>query len=87
MIVRTELIDRDAARVSVGQKAEVWLDGDPKRWNGHVIEAASLMGRRTSRSLDPTDRFDRDVREVLVAFDGPAPPALVGLRVNVGFLK
>ena len=87
MIVRTELIDRDAARVAVGQKAEVWLDGDPKRWHGHVIEAASLMGRRTSRSLDPTDRFDRDVREVLVAFDGPAPPALVGLRVNVGFLK
>ncbi len=87
MIVRTELVDRDAARVGVGQRAEVWLDGDAKRWHGHVIEAASLMGRRTSRSLDPTDRFDRDVREVLVAFDGAAPPALVGLRVNVGFLK
>jgi len=87
MIVRAEIIDRDAARVKVGQKADVWLDGDSQRWRGHVIEAASLMGRRTSRSLDPTDRFDRDVREVLVAFDGKAPPALVGLRVNVGFLK
>ncbi|MGL6043070.1 MAG: HlyD family secretion protein [Sandaracinobacteroides sp.] len=86
MIVRVELIDRDAARVKVGQRAEIWLDGATKRWPGRLVEASDLMGRRTARSLDPSDRFDRDVREVLVAFDGPPPVTLVGLRVNVGFL-
>lgn len=87
MIVRAELIDRDAARVKVGQRAEIWLDGAATRWPGKLVEASDLMGRRTARSLDPSDRFDRDVREVLVAFDGPPPVTLVGLRVNVGFLE
>ena len=50
-----------------------------------VISGAGLVGRRTARSLDPADRFDRDIREVRVQLDGPAPPALIGLRVNVGF--
>jgi hypothetical protein len=44
------------------------------------------MGRRSARSLDPTDRFDRDVREVFVDFDAGQSnlPTLVGLRVMVG---
>jgi HlyD family secretion protein len=87
MIVRTEIIDRDAASVRIGQRAEIWVDGATRRWPGRVIEASSLMGRRTARSLDPSDRFDRDVREILVAFDGPAPAPIVGLRVNVGLLR
>jgi multidrug resistance efflux pump len=87
MIVRTEVIDRDAAAVRIGQRAEIWIDGTPRRWPGRIIEASSLMGRRTARSLDPSDRFDRDVREILVAFDGPAPTPIVGLRVNVGLLR
>lgn len=87
MIVRVELIDRDAAGVKVGQRAEIWLDGSTTRWPAKLVEASDLMGRRTARSLDPSDRFDRDVREVLVAFDGPPPVTLVGLRVNVGFLE
>ncbi|MBC7520053.1 MAG: efflux RND transporter periplasmic adaptor subunit [Sandarakinorhabdus sp.] len=87
MIVRTEIIDRDAAAVRIGQRAEIWIDGAPRRWPGRIIEASSLMGRRTTRSLDPSDRFDRDVREILVAFDGPAPAPIVGLRVNVGLLR
>ncbi|MGL4543115.1 MAG: HlyD family efflux transporter periplasmic adaptor subunit, partial [Polymorphobacter sp.] len=87
MIVRAELLDRDAAAVAVGQRADVWLDGSKQQWRGHVIEAASLMGRRTARSLDPSDRFDRDVREVLIAFDGASPQPLVGLRVNVGLVR
>jgi hypothetical protein len=87
MIVRTEIVDRDAASVTVGQRAEIWLDNSDRRWAGRVVEASNLMGRRTARSLDPSERFDRDVREVLVAFDGAAPPPLVGLRVNVGLLR
>ncbi len=85
LIVRTEVDERDAAAVRQGQRVEIWLTGG-ERWHGRVTELAGVMGRRTARSLDPSDRFDRDVREVLVAIDGPLPPSLVGLRVTVGFL-
>lgn len=86
-IVRAELGERDAAAVRVGQRVEMWIDGSPKRWRGRVVEMAAVMGRRSARSLDPTDRFDRDVREVIVVIDDPDPPAVAGLRVTAGFLK
>lgn len=86
MIVRAEIADRDASRAAVGQVVEVWIDGDPRRWRGRLTTIANLMGRKTARSLDPSDRFDRDVREAIVGFDGPQPPAIVGLRVNIGVL-
>lgn len=87
LIVRAEINERDAALVRPGQAAEVWVEGQPRRWTGHVTTLASVMGRRTARSLDPTDRFDRDVREAIIAFDGAVPPALVGLRVTVGLKR
>jgi HlyD family secretion protein len=87
LIVRAELNERDAAKVREGQAASVWVDGKSERWKGRVTEMAGVMGRRSARSLDPTDRFDRDVREVFIAFDAAPPPALVGLRVTVGFDK
>lgn len=87
LIVRAEVGERDAAQVHSGQRAQIWIDGNSRRWNGIVTDAAGVMGRRSARSLDPTDRFDRDIREVFIAFDGPAPPALVGLRVTVGLFK
>ena len=87
LVVRAEINERDAARIREGQAATVWVDGKPDRWKGHVSQMAGIMGRRSARSLDPTDRFDRDVREVFIAFDEAPPPALVGLRVTVGFAK
>jgi multidrug resistance efflux pump len=87
LIVRAELSERDAANVGIGQQAVVWVDGKPAKWKGRVTQMASVMGRRSARSLDPTDRFDRDVREVFITFDSAPPPALVGLRVTVGFVK
>lgn len=87
LIVRAEVADRDAAAAGVGMAAHIWIDGQPGRWPGTVIEAAALMGRKTARSLDPSDRFDRDVREILVRFDAPPPALPIGLRVNVGLLK
>lgn len=85
LIVRAELNERDVARVRAGQRAEIWTEGGG-RWRGHVTRLAGVMGRRTARSLDPSDRFDRDVRETFLVIDGAAPPALVGLRVTVGFM-
>lgn len=87
LIVRAEIADRDAALARTGQQVEVWIDGDRRRWPGRIVALASLMGRKTARSLDPSDRFDRDVREAIIAFAGDQPPAIVGLRVNVGVFE
>ena len=87
LVVRAEIGERDAAQVHLGQRAEVWIDGGGQHWQGRVVHIASIMGRRSARSLDPTDRFDRDIREVFIAFDSGTPPALVGLRVTVGLLQ
>ncbi len=84
-IVRAELGERDLAGVALGTPAEVWIDGSPRRWKGRVSELAAVMGRRSARSLDPTDRFDRDVREAIITVDDPDLPAVAGLRVTVGF--
>lgn len=82
--VRAEVNERDAARLRAGQLVDVWIDGDARRWSGRVVSLAAVMGRRSARSLDPSDRFDRDMREAHVAVGGTTLPALVGLRVMVG---
>ncbi len=87
LMVRAEVLDRDAAAIRPGMVADVWLDEQPGRWRGRVVDGALLVGRRTSRSLDPADRFDRDVREVRVRMDGTGLPPIVALRVNVGFRR
>jgi HlyD family secretion protein len=84
LLVRADISERDAAKVRVGQQVDVWIEGDRQRWRGRIGTLASIMGRRSARSLDPTDRFDRDVREALVTIEGQLPPSLVGLRVMVG---
>lgn len=86
-IVRAEVGERDVPLLQIGTPVEVWIDGSPRRYKGRVVEMASVMGRRSARSLDPTDRFDRDVREAIVAIDDPDLPSVVGLRVTVGFRK
>lgn len=86
-MVRAEISERDAAGVRPGQAVDAWIEGEPKRWRGRIVQLASVMGRRSARSLDPTDRFDRDSREALIEFAGEAPPAVVGLRVMVGVRK
>jgi multidrug resistance efflux pump len=84
IMVRAEFVERDAFRIHLGAPVDVWLDGNSKRWRGRIAVAGDLMGRRTARSTDPAERFDSDVLEAKVVFDHDAPPALVGLRVNVG---
>lgn len=86
LVVRAEITERDAAAVALGQRVEVWIEGQPRRWQGAISGLAGVMGRRSARSLDPSDRFDRDVREAIVTIQGKLPPRLVGLRVMVGLL-
>ncbi len=84
LIVRAEVNERDAVRIRSGQAVDVWIDGDRRRWSGRVVGMASVMGRRQARSLDPSDRFDRDMREAFIRVDDSSLPGLVGLRVMVG---
>lgn len=84
MIAKAEITDRDAWAVKQGMAADVWVDGSAQRWHGRVVALSGQMGRKTARSLDPSDRFDRDTREAWIAFEGRPPPAVVGLRVYVG---
>ena len=86
LMVRAEINERDVAAARIGGQVEVWIDGNDQRWRGRITEIAGIMGRKSARSLDPTDRFDRDMREAFVTIDGPMPPALVGLRVMIGIL-
>jgi len=85
LIARTELDERDAASVSVGDCADIWLDGRKTTFPGKVIEVSNQMGRKFVRSFDPADRFDRDVREVLVNIPDARMPHLIGMRLTVGF--
>ena len=86
-IVRAEVGERDLPGLTIGAPVQIWIDGSPRRWRGHISELAALMGRRSARSLDPTDRFDRDVREAIIMLDEPGLPAVAGLRVTVGFMR
>jgi multidrug resistance efflux pump len=86
VMVRAEINERDAELVRQGQPVDIWVEGAAEHWRGRIAGLAHLMGRRSARSLDPTDRFDRDIREVFVDFDAGqrSVPTLVGLRVMVG---
>lgn len=86
-MVRAEVNERDAASATPGRRVELWIDGSGERYRGRIVEVAGIMGRRSARSLDPTDRFDRDVREALIAVEGAQPPPIVGLRIMVGLLR
>jgi HlyD family secretion protein len=86
--VRAEINERDAPHIRLGQPVDIWIEGQSKKWRGRVSSMAGFMGRRSARSLDPTDRFDRDIREALIEFTDGAPPLpLVGLRLMVGVRK
>lgn len=85
LFVRAEVGERDIGQLRIGQRADIWTDEASNVWHGRVTEMANVMGRRSARSLDPTDRFDRDVREVFLTIEGAAPTLPVGLRTTVGF--
>jgi multidrug resistance efflux pump len=87
MIVRAEIDERDASSVAVGMRAEAWVEGQDPRYAGTVTEVAPLLGRRTARSLDPADRFDRETIEALIALEGRDAPRQIGLRMLVGVLR
>lgn len=84
--VRAEVDEHDVARISIGQKVKITLNGNPGRhlW-GRVGSLAPVMGRRRILTSDPADRSDRDVLEVLIDIDDQPASLPIGLRVSVIF--
>lgn len=84
--VRAEVDEHDVARISIGQKVKITLNGNPGRYLwGRVGSLAPVMGRRRILTSDPADRSDRDVLEVLIDIDDQPASLPIGLRVSVIF--
>jgi multidrug resistance efflux pump len=84
--VRAEVDEHDVARIRIGQKVKITLNGSPDRHlHGRVASLAPVMGRRRILTSDPADRSDRDVLEVLIDIDEQPPSLPIGLRVSVIF--
>ncbi len=88
--VRAEVDERFVDRIKIGQPVTVTSDFNPKlRLPGKVVAREAQMGRRTVLGIDPADKNDRDVLEVVVDLEkaaGESGSALpVGYRVTVLF--
>ena len=88
--VRAEVDERYVDRVKAGQTVTITSDFNPKlRVSGKVASREAQMGRRTVLGIDPADKNDRDVLEVIVEIDPRGVDAAnalpVGYRVTVLF--
>ena len=81
--VRAFVEEFDAARVQIGQRAAITVDGLPeRRWQGHVVRLSPVVQRKTLFTFEPAERYDVRVREVWIALSEPVELP-VGLRVHV----
>ncbi len=80
--VRVDIDETDVAKVEVGQKAYIKADafGDEKFW-GRVVEVGELLGPKTARTDEPSERVDRKFLQALVELQSGAHLP-VGLRVD-----
>ncbi|HEX3431185.1 MAG TPA: HlyD family efflux transporter periplasmic adaptor subunit [Rhizomicrobium sp.] len=85
MQVRAEIDERYVDRVKIGQHVEFWLEGSNQRFQGIVVRMSGSMGHKSTFADAPTDKADRDIREIIIAPAGGDFPRLNGIRVVVGF--
>ena len=84
--VRAYVEELDALALQPGAEAYVTVDGKPDvRYCGRVIWAAPVMGPKSQRHYQPGEKYDVEVREVLIVLDN-ADELVVGLPVDV-FIK
>ena len=83
--VRAEVDEADIGRVSARQRSWVTAAayGD-RRFSGHVVSIAPILGRKKLTRDDPTERIDTKVLEVLVELDADQQLP-IGLRVDTFF--
>lgn len=88
--MRAEVDERFIERIKFGQAVTITSEFNPKlRMPGKVVAREAQMGRRTVLGIDPADKNDRDVLEVIVDLDKNNADAVnalpVGYRVTVLF--
>jgi HlyD family secretion protein len=80
--VRADVDERDVAHVRTGQRAWVTADAyGSRRFTGTVIRVSEMLGRKNTRSEEPTEKVDTKVLETLIELD-PGQRVPVGLRVD-----
>lgn len=84
--VRVDIDETDVNKVRVGQSAYATADAysNQKIW-GHVVQVGELLGPKTVRTDEPTERVDRKFLEALVELE-PGAQLPVGLRVDTFIL-
>jgi HlyD family secretion protein len=83
--VKAEVEERDATKITVGQRVVVRGDAFPGRdFEGQVTSVAQAMSAPRIASRGVRRPNDIEVIEVTVALDG-LPPLLTGMRVDVFF--
>lgn len=81
--VRAYVEELDALALQPGAPAYVTVDGKPDvRYSGRVVWAAPVMGPKSQRHHQPGEKYDVEVREVLIVLD-EAQDLVVGLPVDV----
>jgi HlyD family secretion protein len=81
--VRAFVEERDATRVEVGMSASITLDAlRGQKLSGRVVRLSPRMDRKSVWSDRATERYDTKTREVWIELQ-PAPPLVLGLRVDV----
>jgi hypothetical protein len=74
--------ETDVARLRVGQEAYVTADAfGERRFTGRVVRVGQVLGRKTVRTDEPTERVDTKILETLVELNDGADLPL-GLRVQ-----
>lgn len=90
--VRVDVDETDVARLRAGQPAYVTADafGD-RRFTGRVVRVGQVLGKKTVRTDEPSERVDVKILETLIELDDAAGARdlPLGLRVQafVGYDK
>jgi len=76
--VRVDVDETDVARLRLGQSAYVTADAFAgQRFPGRVVRIGQLLGKKTVRTDEPSERVDTKVLETLIELDD-RPPASGG---------
>lgn len=87
-IVRCEVDQAFANRISVGMKARLYDGGpDGKAWTGSVERCGDWIAHRRSLLDEPFQKNDVRTLEVIVALDRDQPEPRIGERMRVEFLE
>ena len=83
--VRAEVEERDAAKITIGQKVVIKADAFPdKSFEGSVTSISQSLGAPRIATRGPRRPNDVEVIEVMVNLDGN-PPLFTGMRVDTFF--